>query len=93
MINLITSKSCCGSKALIAETVRAVKKSSTNIFKDAGYFVPDNFFNSGIFYVNKNNLTATAAFGATKISIRCGGNDCAEQVEEFVALLEQVDGL
>lgn len=90
-VTLITTQSCCSSKSLIAETQKAIRKTNINRFKEAGYFVPDNFFEAGIFYVNKGSLTCTAAFGATRLSIRCAGNTCVEQIDEFVKLLESLD--
>lgn len=90
-VTLINTQSCCSSKSLIAETQKAIRKTHINTFKDAGYFVPDNFFQAGIFYVHRGSLTATAAFGSTKISIRCAGNSCVEQVNELVSILEQLD--
>lgn len=90
-VSLITTKSCCSSKSLIAEIEKGIRKSSINAFKEAGYFAPDNFLNAGIFYVHKGSMTVTASFGATKLSIRCAGASCDEQVAEFIFILNTLD--
>lgn len=89
-VSLITTKSCCGSQSLIAECSKAIRKNKIHLFRDAGYFIPDNFFDVGIFYVTKDKLTATAAYGSTKISLRCGGN-CDAAIAEFLSLLNQLE--
>ena len=70
-------------------TDKAIRKSQARIFKDAGYLVPDNFFNVGVFYVHKDGLYATGTYGSTNIQIRCNGTTCKNKVDAFVALLEQ----
>lgn len=89
MITRHTVKSCCGSRTFIFETDKAVRKNQMQLFKDAGYLVPDNFYNAGLFYVQKGFLIATASFGATKLSVRCNGENCSDLLDAFSALLEQ----
>lgn len=89
MITRHIVKSCCGSRSFIFETPKPIRKFQTKPFRDAGYLVPDNFFNVGIFYVQKNQLIATSSFGTTKISIRCNGDNCSQLLDDFSLLLEQ----
>lgn len=89
MITRHIVKSCCGSRSFIFETDKPIRKSQTQPFRDAGYLVPDNFFNVGLFYVQKNYLIATSSFGATRISVRCNGENCSDLLDAFSLLLEQ----
>lgn len=89
MITRHIVKSCCGSSGLVFETDKPIRKSQINIFKEAGYLVPENFLNAGLFYVQKEFLIATASFGANKISVRCNGEKCHQLMDELHLLLEK----
>lgn len=88
MIRRINTKSCCGSKALFFETDKPIKKSQIQVFKNANYSLPDYFYKAGIFYVQLGTLVANSSYGATRISVRCGGPTCDEQLKAFESLLE-----
>lgn len=81
-------KSCCGSQSIILEADKPLRKYQIDVFREAGYLVPDNYLKLGIFYGNKNGIVATAAFGTTKIQIRANSTD-APEIENFILLLEQ----
>lgn len=89
MAKRFTVKSCCGNKNLIIEVEKPIRKNQINIFKDSGYFVPDNFYNAGIFYVKFENLTATTSFGTTRVNVKCSGKNCEKNITAFESLLEQ----
>lgn len=89
MITRHAVKSCCGASSLIFETDKPIRKSQVQVFKDSGYLVPESYLNLGIFYVQKQTLIATASFGANKITVRCKGKGCAEQLDELALLMEQ----
>lgn len=93
MITRHIVKSCCGARSLIFETDKPVRKSQVQVFKNAGYIVPDNFYNAGLFYIQRGNLVASASFGATKIAVRCNGENCADLLDDFSILLEQAINL
>lgn len=80
-------KSCCGSSNTVLELDKPLRKYQVDVFKEAGYVLPDNFFNSGVFYAQKNGLIATASFGTNKISVRVSGKGSA-LIPEFIQLLE-----
>lgn len=80
-------KACCGSSTTILETDKPLRKYQVDVFKEAGYVIPDNFFNSGVFYAQKNGLVATCSFGSNKINLRLSGNG-KDLVDEFCKLLE-----
>jgi len=81
-------KSCCGSSTTILEVSKPLRKYQVDVFKQAGYVIPDNFFNAGIFYAQKGGLIATASFGTNRINLKisANGNDL---VPEFSQLLEE----
>lgn len=86
-------KSCCGSSNLILTTDKPIRKSQVRVFRDNGFFIPENFFQSGILYVQKGTLIATASFGSTRINVRCSGADCESMMKSFEILLEQAISL
>jgi hypothetical protein len=86
-IRIHTVKSCCGSSSTILETDKPLRKYQVDVFKAAGYVIPDNFFNSGVFYAQKDGLIATGSFGTNKISLRVSARS-KDLVEEFSQLLE-----
>lgn len=89
MITRHIVKSCCGSRSFIFETDKPIRKSQMDVFRNAGYSIPDNFYNAGLFYVQNGNFVASSSFGATKISIRCSGDNCSQLIDNFSLLLEQ----
>lgn len=67
-------KSCCGSKAYILELDSPVTRNHLITFKQAGYKTAENYTKVGVFFVEKNGLTASGSFGSMKIQIRCSGS-------------------
>lgn len=82
------TNSCCNSVSYLFETELPILKSQLSFFKDSGYMAPHHFTTSGIFYVQKQALIATGAFGTTRISVRCSGPTCASKLDEFEKILE-----
>ena len=82
-------QSCCGHNSFIFECNKPVKKNCVEHFRKAGYITPQNFIISGVFYVAIKNLIATAAFGSTRIQIKCYGNNCRQLMDDFAILLDQ----
>jgi hypothetical protein len=82
-------KSCCGGNNSITIYMdRPICKHQVYVFKDAGFTVPEHYLNSGMFYVRKDTLVASASFGMTKVNVRCGAFRREEQLTEFENLLE-----
>lgn len=81
-------KSCCGSSTTILEADKPIRKYQVDVFKEAGYIFPDNFFNSGVFYAQKGGLVATGSYGTTKVNIRVAGSG-KDLIAEFSKLLEE----
>jgi len=86
-------KSCCGSKGYIFELDMPLTKGSLNIFKQESYNTIDTYTRVGVFYVEKNGLTATGPYGGTKIQVRCGGSaNCSQlldNLENTFKIIEQ----
>jgi hypothetical protein len=82
-------KSCCGSSNIIITIDKPIRKSQMHVFREAEFFVPENFFQAGIFYIQNKQLIATASFGSNRINLRCTGSDCEAQISFFEILLEK----
>ena len=78
---------------MILELDKPIRKSQMQVFKDAGYMVPDNFYHNGVFYVQKTNLVATCAYGTKRISVRCHGPGCDDKISAFSDLIEKAVNL
>ncbi len=89
----IVHKLCCGSKAMIMEIDKAIRKSQIDTFKQNGYTVPDNYTRSGIFYAKKGNLIATCAFGTTKVQVRTTNIISDKEIDYFQEILEKAIGI
>ncbi len=82
-------KSCCGSNAIILQPEKPIKKYQVEVFRAAEYSIPASFYDAGIFYVQRNNLIASASFGTAKISLRTSKSTSEAEINEFINLLEQ----
>jgi len=89
MIKKYMVKSCCGKSAYVFQTDLPVKKSHLSVFTGAGYTAPESYSQHGLFYIRGKGLTASTSFGTTRVSVRCGGADCAKIMDEFAELLEK----
>jgi hypothetical protein len=89
MIKRHKAKSCCGKVNHIFETDKPIKKSHVEMFKNAGFAVPDNYLRAGIFWIRGNNIVATATYGATRINVQCHGGGCDSKLNSFAELLEK----
>lgn len=83
-------KSCCGHITFVFETDKPIKKPHLKTFREKGYIAPENFSNSGVFYVSSGGLVATTSFGATKINVKCHGAHCTQKLNEFEDILTKL---
>lgn len=81
---------CCGNSALIIHFDFAFKKDYLDEFSARGYINPSLYTRAGLLYLRKGTMTATCAFGSKKITIKCGGRNCPQQIDEFEKMAEQV---
>jgi hypothetical protein len=89
MIKRRVVKSCCGHRSLIFEAEKPIRNFQLFVLEGAGYSVPANFKKAGIFYVSKGRLIATSSFGTNLIRVKCGGDNCDQELDEFEKILEQ----
>lgn len=90
MITRNIIQGCCGnSGSIVLQMDKPIMKNHVDLFIKSGYTSPIHYLNSGIFYVRKNTLVATASFGLSKINVRCGAHKREEQLTELEQLLEQ----
>src|SRR5690554_3195887 len=77
-------KSCCGGKGYVFELDVPLSKALLDTFKQAGYRTTDNYSNVGVFFVQKDGLTASGPFGAMRVQVRCGGSaNCSQLVDNL----------
>lgn len=88
-----TTKACCGSTVIVLVADKPIKKHQIEIFKTAGFKLPDNYYQAGVFYAHKDGLIATCSYGSLKMSVRCAGIDCLNMMSEFEKLLGEAINL
>lgn len=89
MITRQKYQSCCGSNGFVFIMDKPIRKSQMHLFIELGYTVPDDYLNNGIFFVQKEYLVSNAAFGSTKVTVRCNGKNCATLINKFQEDLEK----
>ncbi len=67
-----------------------INKSHLQKFNERGYVSPLFFAKSGIFHVQMTGLVATAPFGTTRVSVKCGGKNCDKRIAELEILLGEL---
>lgn len=84
-------KSCCGGSSTLISVDKPISRADLVLFKSAGFFLPENFISSGLFYAKKSGFVASASFGICKINVKCNGGDCEQIQNEFVELLRSIE--
>ena len=82
------TKACCGGSIFVFQTSKPIRKPQAQLFRDAGYFVPDDWFQRGLFWVKKDNLIVTAAYGSSTFQVRCYGDNCTSLMDGFAELID-----
>ena len=87
---------CGGEKGFILELDSPISKTVLIAFKQAGYKTAEMYTRVGVFYVERNGLTANGPFGGVRIQARCrGAGNCHQLLDHLentfkaAALLEQ----
>ena len=74
MIIKTSIKSCCSSLVMIYTLDKPLRKHQLKpLFTNAGFAIPDNFYNSGLLYASKggsNSVIISGSFGGTKFNVR-----------------------
>lgn len=52
-------------------------------FKQAGYRTSDVYTKVGVFFVERNGLTASGPFGGMKIQVRCKSANCSQLTDHL----------
>ena len=83
------TKACCGSGVFLFESSKPIRKAQVQVFRDAGYLVPEDWIQRGLFWVKKGNMIVTASYGSSTFQVRCYGEACPNLLDSFEADLEQ----
>jgi hypothetical protein len=74
-------KGCgCSGKGYVLEIDGPASKTALPVFKQAGYKVSDMYTRVGVFFVERNGLTASGPFGGMKMQIRCSNSANCNQL-------------
>lgn len=77
-------KSCCGGKGYVFELDAPISKSNLDYFRQQGYALNDQYTRVGVFYVERNGLTASGSFGGKKLQVRCSGSaNCSQLLDHL----------
>jgi len=77
-------KSCCGGKGYIFELDTPISRESLTVFRQSGFKTSEVYSRVGVFFVEKNGLTASGPFGGTKMQVRCGGAaNCSQLLDNL----------
>lgn len=77
-------KSCCGNKGYVLILDVPLSKNDLVAFKEAGYRTQDNYTRVGVFFVERNGLTASGPYGGLKLQVRCGGSANCSQIMDHL---------
>jgi hypothetical protein len=61
-------------------------------FIDIGYRDNKNYTNSGIFYIEDNDLIAMGPIGSNRLQIKCKNSNCINGLDKFEMFLKDFDG-
>lgn len=86
MIIIRTIKACCDTEVCVAEADKPLRKHQVQVFRDAGYSLPEQYLKIGVVYLEKKGLVVTGSYGQSRLHIRASK---PELIEEFKKLLEQ----
>lgn len=91
MITKHNVRSCCGSKnTFLWDLPAPLKKEHSVAFKAAGFVVPLHMNRTGMFFVERKGLVASAPFGSSKLNVRCNLRDCTEALASLEVLFNQL---
>ena len=83
---------CGGGRSFIFQTQTPVRKNHIEAFEKAGFVTLPHYVKSGLFYIQRGGLVATASFGSTKIQVRCS-NSSADIIAKFEQILDELTGV
>lgn len=91
MVQRRVTKTCCSRKAIVVTSEKPVRRNHIQMFRQAGFNVPENYVKSGLLYAKKGGFVATATFGICNANIRCSGGDCEDIIRLFEGILAKIE--
>ncbi len=85
-----TVQSCCGGTSLIFKTSRPILPKDIEGLVKLGFTEAAHFTKAGILYVQNDTLIVTGPIGSDRLQVKCKVSDCAQKVNDFEVLLEQL---
>lgn len=84
-------QACCGKKAIIYKLDRSITQELINKFASLGYKEHLNFTKAGIMYADNLEFILTGPIGSDKLQVKCKKSDCDQKLNNFEALLTQLE--
>jgi len=91
MVQRRVSKSCCGKSSIVFTVSKPARKNHIQLFKDAGFSVPENYIKCGLLYAKKEGLIATCTFGICTVNVRCSGANCETLVNQLEQIFNKIE--
>ncbi|MFA5757987.1 MAG: hypothetical protein WC942_01220 [Clostridia bacterium] len=83
---------CGGNKGgYIFELSAPILKSYIPLFQQTGYKVSNIYTKVGVFFVERNGITASGPFGGSKLQVRCSSPACATLLDHLENTLINTD--
>ena len=85
-------KSCCGNKGYTLVLDAPLGKPALDAFKKAGYKTTDVYTRVGVFFVERNGMSASGPYGGAKLNVRCGGSaNCSQLLDHLENTFKMLD--
>jgi hypothetical protein len=89
-VERFTIKACCGKTSLIFKTDQPLTKEHLVALVKLGFVAAEHFSKAGILYADNQDLIVTGPFGSDKLQVKCKITDCAQKINDFEVLLQQI---
>lgn len=89
-VERFTVQACCGRTNLMFKTDRPISKNDIERLKSLGFTEARHFTKAGIMYVDNPDLIVTGPLGSDRLQVKCKIRDCAQKVNDFEVLLQQL---
>jgi hypothetical protein len=93
MIKKSIIKNCCGSSSYLLELDIPLTKSLHDYCLTNGYQPSPMYDKVGVFFVNKNQLTASGSFGGKKLQAKVPKTFAEQAINDLILIIENFSKL
>lgn len=84
-------QACCGKTSIMFKTDTPITTNTLKSLVNLGFIEAQHFTQSGILYVDNQDLIITGPIGSDRLQVKCKKSNCNQKVQEFEALLPQLE--